>query len=121
MGDKVRALHQGDLMDIFYNHLSAFSADSLPHHSSGVGNKKEMTGFLSRQETSIKMEYMQVYLPVKVPRKGESGELEQPGENSMDQPCGWRTGQRKRMYPVGIQALVRDPWEVKLHGEQTHC
>ena len=26
MGDKVRALHQGGLMDIFYNHLSAFSA-----------------------------------------------------------------------------------------------
>lgn len=47
MGDKVRVLHQGDLMDIFYNHLSAFSAESLPHHSSDVGNTKEMTGFLS--------------------------------------------------------------------------
>ena len=54
MGDKVRVLHRGNLMDIFYNHLSAFSADSPPHHSSEVGNTKEMTRHLSPQETSIK-------------------------------------------------------------------
>lgn len=54
MGDKVRVLHWGNLMDIFYNHLSAFSADSLPHQSSDVGNTTEMTRFLSPQETSIK-------------------------------------------------------------------
>lgn len=54
MGDKVRVLHWGNLVDIFYNHLSAFSADSLPHQSSDVGNTTEMTRFLSPQETSIK-------------------------------------------------------------------
>lgn len=41
-------------MDTFYNHLSAFSADSTPHHSSDVGNPKEMARLLSSQETSIK-------------------------------------------------------------------
>lgn len=40
MGDKAGVLYLGNLMDIFYNHLSAFSADSTPHLASHVGNKK---------------------------------------------------------------------------------
>ena len=47
------------------------------------------------------MEHMQGYLPVKVPRKGESRELEQPGENSMNQPCGQRTGQKEENVSSG--------------------
>lgn len=54
MGDKVRVLYLGNLMDIFYNHLSAFSAESTPHHSGDVGNTKEMARLLSPQETSVK-------------------------------------------------------------------
>lgn len=41
-------------MDIFYNHLSAFSADSTSHHASHVGNTKDMARPLAPQEPSIK-------------------------------------------------------------------
>lgn len=47
------------------------------------------------------MEHMQEYLPVKFTRKGESRELEQPGENSMNQPCGQRTGQKEENLSSG--------------------
>lgn len=65
-------------MDILYNHLSAFSADSTAPHSGDLGNTKEMAKFLSSQETSIKWneeystkQHMQGYLSVKVQRMGE--------------------------------------------------
>lgn len=64
-------------MDIFYNHLSAFSADSTPH-SGDLGNTKEMAKLLSSQETSVKWneeystkQHMQGCLSVKVQRMGE--------------------------------------------------
>lgn len=59
------------------------------------------------------MEHMQGYLPVKVPRKGESVSWSSLQKTAWTNLVVGGQGRRKRMYPVGIQALVRDPWEVK--------
>lgn len=44
---------------------------------------------------------MQGYLSVKVQRKGESRELEQSGENSMNNPCGQETVQNEKNVSSG--------------------
>lgn len=70
-------------MDVFHNHLSAFSADGTPHRSGTLGNTKEMARRPSPQETSIKRSNTCRGSDLEAQRKGEEREVGQAGEISV--------------------------------------